>query len=91
MTAPHQDERVEAAVHVAVAFGVDQLGTLAAGHLPVTPALVGIAADLAEYAVRHLLSLVDVSPRVDVTAGPAASVTVVIHGDPGASPDTRPE
>ena len=89
VTAPHQDARVEAGVHVAVAFGVDQIAELAAGHLPVTPVLVGIAADVAETAVRHLLSLFDVSPRVDVTAGPSATVTVVLHDteDPGAAPD----
>lgn len=91
MTAPHQDERVEDAILAASDFGVEQLATLAAGHLPVTETLRGIALDLVEAGIRHFASLVHVSPRVDVTAGPAATVTVVIHGDPGASPDTRPE
>lgn len=89
MTAPHQDERVEAAVHAAVGFGVSQLGELSAGYLPVTPELERIAADLVETGIRHLLSLFDLTPRVDVVAGPDAIVTITIH-DPGASPDVEP-
>lgn len=87
MTAPHQDERIEGAVRLGVGLGV----RAAADALHASDELRGHVAAGVEAGIRAVLAALGISPRVDVTAGPAASVTVVIHGDPGASPDTRPE
>ncbi len=100
MTAPHQDARIETIIHDAVGFGVgagvNALAGLAAGVLPVTDELTalatGVATSATESGIRHALAALGFSPRVDVTAGPGATVTVVLHDteDPGAAPDTRP-
>ena len=93
VTAPHQDERVEEAIRLGVGLGVDHAAGLLRGVVRVSGDVRLCIAGGAEAAIRAALRALGISPRVDVTAGPAATVTVVLHDteDPGASPDTMPE
>lgn len=73
----------------ATAETLGQLGEVAAGVLPVGPELRQVAGTLLGIFTLELAKLATISPRVDVTAAPAATVTVVLHDteDPGAAPD----
>lgn len=92
MTAPHQDERIEGAVRLGVGLGVNAAADALYGVVPLSAELRGHVASGVEAGIRAVLAALGISPRVDVTAGPAATVTVVLHDteDPGASPDMVP-
>jgi hypothetical protein len=79
MAAPHQDVRVEAAIRGAIGIGVSRARELARGLLPVGPELEVVVTGALERAVRHLLAALGMSPRVDVTGGPAAETTITIR------------
>lgn len=78
-TPNHQDARVEEAIDVAVAFGVDAALAVAKGLLPNTPELRAIAISSAVTGIRKILALLNISPRVDVTAGENATVSIHVH------------
>ena len=76
---PHQTVEVEAAIDAAVTFGVDAALTVAKGLIPNTPELRAIAISSAVTGIRKVLALLNISPRVDVTAGPEAVVNIHVH------------